>query len=104
MNSEEKAIQRFNRFGRDTLEKIFNRIHLRADDRKKADIGHLVETEEWAATCRSTRYLTETETSILHSIKLALMLCTNPAEEAKQKVLTRVQERRERRKALALAA
>jgi len=104
MNSEEKAIHRFNRFGREALEMILDRIHRRADARKTADIGHLVETEDWAATSTSTRYLTEVETDILQSINLALTLCTNPVEEAKQKVLARVQERRARLKARALAA
>jgi len=104
MNSEEKAIHRFNRFGRESLEEIFNRIHSRADARKKEDIGHLFETEDWATISTSTRYLTKTETSILHSIQLALTLCTNPVEEARQKVAARIQKRRESRKARTLAA
>ncbi|ELP6119006.1 TPA: hypothetical protein I7730_16250 [Vibrio vulnificus] len=104
MKVEELAIKRFNRFGREALTNISERISLRAEARMKNNINYEASADCWISINTPQHWLTVAEKKVIHSISLALMLCTNPAEEARQRNLARVQERRERRKALSLAA
>jgi len=104
MKVEELAIKRFNRFGREPLSKISERISQRAEARMKDNINYEANADCWISINTPQQWLTKTEKKVIHSISIALMLCTNPADEARERNLARAQKRKEIRKARALAA
>lgn len=98
MKSEVIAVNRYNRFGRSTLEAVLERISVRAHARMKNQIDYTASADCWISVNTAFHWLTKTERAVTHSIQLALMLCTNPAAEARERNKRRMLEKRKQQK------
>lgn len=98
MKSEVIAVNRYNRFGRSALKGVLERISLRAQARMKEQIDYTASADCWISVNTPFHWLTKTEKAVTHSIQLALMLCTNPAAEARERNRRRMLERRGKNK------
>ena len=95
--SEQKAVELFNRLGREGVESRISEIGLITDSREKH--FHTV-NPSLSMLFQSTHFIEDAEAEEMHLLKLGLMLCTNPAQEARQRNLKRIAERRAKRKQL----